>query len=472
MPKRLSPEQEEKLNSFEWLTEMYSVNHYSVAEISQQLAVHPSVVSNRIKKLGVEKPSQQQLREAVLKRKYGVTNSSQVVGSREKAIATMEDRYGGHIFSKTNREHFRDRQMVNIYGMVDINHLPEIKEKTRQTNLLKYGYIHKNTPSIDRHTLSNMNQTMSMTDIANSLGSSVSVVSRLFDVYEIEKNYFNYSVQEKNLTDYIADNWKGEIILHDRTVLRGLELDLLIPSKKLAFEYCGTFWHSEYNKPDKNYHFSKTARCAEVGIQLITIFSDEWLDRQSQIQSKIQYLLGNDPREVVYARHTTVEWISNDIAAALVNDHHIQKPSTNSFCSVGLIDRQGNVVATAMLKRHNQEILIDRYATSCRVIGGFSKLLKYIRHHFPTHCVSTFADLKWSSGNLYVQSGMTLRSILRPDYRYVDARTGKTYHKFAFRHRYIKNKFDNYDPNLTEVQNCHNNHFYRIWNCGMHKYSC
>ncbi|NDB85961.1 MAG: tandem-95 repeat protein, partial [Alphaproteobacteria bacterium] len=61
----------------------------------------------------------------------------------------------------------------------------------------------------------------------------------------------------------------------DKKIIAPYELDIVIPSKKLAIEYCGLFWHSEYNRPDPNYHANKLKLCGQQGYRLITIFEDE-----------------------------------------------------------------------------------------------------------------------------------------------------------------------------------------------------
>lgn len=66
------------------------------------------------------------------------------------------------------------------------------------------------------------------------------------------------------------------------------ELDIVIPSKKLAVECNGLYWHSSAQNKDCSYHLSKTNECEDKGYNLIHIFEDEWLYRKSAVMNVIK----------------------------------------------------------------------------------------------------------------------------------------------------------------------------------------
>lgn len=78
----------------------------------------------------------------------------------------------------------------------------------------------------------------------------------------------------------------------DRFILHGRELDIYIPSLKLAFEYDGLYYHNSSKKDDKNYHLYKTQECENQGIRLIHIFSDDWEYRKVLVLDLIAKSLG------------------------------------------------------------------------------------------------------------------------------------------------------------------------------------
>ena len=69
---------------------------------------------------------------------------------------------------------------------------------------------------------------------------------------------------------------------------------------KLAFEFNGLYWHNELNKTN-NYHLNKSNLCEEKGIQLISIWEDDWVYKQDIVKSMILNKL-NKTKNRIYAR--------------------------------------------------------------------------------------------------------------------------------------------------------------------------
>lgn len=63
----------------------------------------------------------------------------------------------------------------------------------------------------------------------------------------------------------IIKSYGIDALLNDRQVLKPAELDIYVPSKKLAIEYDGMYWHSDEFK-DATYHVKKTDECEKSGI--------------------------------------------------------------------------------------------------------------------------------------------------------------------------------------------------------------
>ena len=103
------------------------------------------------------------------------------------------------------------------------------------------------------------------------------------------------------------------------------------------------------------------------------------------------------------------------------------------------------------------------------VHGAFSKLLKYFINNYSFESIYTFADLRYFEGSVYEKNGFKFVHEVNPSYYYFK---GKSYilHKRAFQKKILKKKFENYNSNLTEYQNCLNNGYDRIWDCGKLKF--
>lgn len=95
------------------------------------------------------------------------------------------------------------------------------------------------------------------------------------------------SLFEKEIKEFI--NKYVEIEARNKKILENhYELDIVIPSEKLAIECNGLYWHSSAKNKDCSYHLNKTNECEEKGYNLIHIFEDEWLYRKSAVMNVIK----------------------------------------------------------------------------------------------------------------------------------------------------------------------------------------
>ena len=259
-----------------------------------------------------------------------------------------------------------------------------------------------------------------------------------------------------------------ETIQNSKKIIPPKELDIYIPSHNLAIEYCGNYWHSEKFGKYRHYHHSKYEECKKKGIQLITIFEDEWKERNEQVKNKLKSLLNKDDRPVIYARKCEIMEVPKKDKTIFLDDNHIQGDGSSSI-NYGLY-YDGDLVACMIFTNNkNGNFVLNRYATSHRVVGGFSKLLKYFKNNNLWNKLTSFADNRWSDGNLYEQTGWILDNTLAPDYFYYYDRTRM--HKFNFRRKKLEILLgEEFDPTETEYENCLRNEIYRIWDCGKQRF--
>lgn len=252
----------------------------------------------------------------------------------------------------------------------------------------------------------------------------------------------------------------------DRRTVRGHELDIYVPSKKLAIEYNGLYWHCDLKQKDTKYHYKKWLAAKNAGIQLIQIWEDEWLENKQQIEVMLLHKLGITQQEKIFGRKTTVLHITKHIAERFFNTHHIQGyASASSY--LGLIQKDTNeLVAVLALKKEAKNTLnIIRYATSKNVVGGFTKLLKHAELTYKPERFITFSDHCVSDGGLYENNGFTADKELKPDYRYLVKR--KRQHKFGYRLNRFKNDSNlQYEEGLTERELAILNGIPRVWDAG------
>lgn len=314
----------------------------------------------------------------------------------------------------------------------------------------------------DQHVV----QEKSFIQIASDLGISDGTVGRHMHAAGITAVRYPKSSGELEVFTFIKELGL-EAIGSDRSLIGPLELDIYVPSSFVAIEYCGLYWHSSKHKTSQ-YHATKFQKAAAVGVQLITLFEDEWRNRPEAVKLALKSKLGMDKSKAIYARNLHIDLVSPTTCKAFFDQFHVQGYGPMST-AVGLWNGS-TLIACLGLKKINQSgaYLISRFATSAKCPGGFSKLLAWVKNNLDWSMLETFADNRWSTGALYETTGFTLVSTVPPDYYWTDGTV--RHHKFGFRHKHLATKLKTYDPELTEVQNCKANRLYQIFDCGKKKY--
>jgi very-short-patch-repair endonuclease len=269
-----------------------------------------------------------------------------------------------------------------------------------------------------------------------------------------------------------------DFIENTRKIIRPLELDYYLPNNKLAIELNGVYWHS-INFKEPSYHLNKTELCESSGIQLIHIFEDEWIYKKEIVCSRILNMLGKNSRKI-YARSCEIRDLTGSQIKKFLDDNHIQGylPSTYKY---GLFfnDELVSVMTFGPLRRalgavpSDQEYEMYRFCSKLNtsVVGGASKLLKYfIRNYNPSKIIS-YADRRWSNGNLYTSLNFIKKSNGSPNYWYFGkGNSYKRYHRYGYAKHTLSDKIELFDPNLTEWENMKINKWDRIWDCGSLKF--
>lgn len=282
------------------------------------------------------------------------------------------------------------------------------------------------------------------------------------------KEHHYTSKGEKLLSSYVKSIYNGEIIENTRNVIHPYEIDIYLPQKKIAIEYNGLYWHSDQSGKDKNYHYNKWKRCAAKGIQLITVWEDDWTYREEIVQKMIAHKIGMSKSRKVYARRTDLIVVPKNQARDFCNQNHIQGYTPGS-AYFGLIDRAtDSLVAVSVWKKSGEDLRLERYCTCENVVGGMGKLLKagiLYTHKNSLKRIVTFSDHEVSDGGLYDNLGFIADKELRPDYKYVIG--DRRIHKFNYRLKRFKEDHGlNYKEGLTESQLARLNNLSRVYDAG------
>jgi len=280
------------------------------------------------------------------------------------------------------------------------------------------------------------------------------------------------SAGEMELYNFVKE-LAPDTVQNDVNILSGLELDIVIPSMKLAMEYNGGYWHSDLFK-DKKYHLNKQKEAAEKGYRLIHVWECDWFHKKEIIKSILKSIMNRVDKRI-YARKTVVKEISYSDANTFLDKNHLQGSGVSKI-RLGLFhdDELVSVMTFSSLRRATGQkskegsYELHRFCNELNtsVIGGASKLFKYfIKNYSPKHILS-YASKDWSTGNLYESLGMTYAGDTTVGYFYTKSKF--RYSRFQFQKHKLVAK--GADPNLTEYGIMLKDGYHRVWDCGNLKY--
>lgn len=240
------------------------------------------------------------------------------------------------------------------------------------------------------------------------------------------------------------------------------ELDVYVPSKKIAFEYNGCYYHSDKFRA-QGYHYDKWLAAKQSGIRLLQIWEDDWILRNDIVREHICQVLGVSDLPKVFARKTEVVMVPSPAAKEFFNRYHIQGAASGSYY-VGL-SYGGEVVALAAFRKQGEDYVLSRYATSANVVGGHSKIVSWFEKNVSYRNLITFADLTFSEGDLYRSTGWNEDKLLKPDYSYLVDNVRQ--HKFGYRiNRFKSDPKLRYVEGMTEKELADLNGLLRVYDAG------
>jgi len=174
---------------------------------------------------------------------------------------------------------------------------------------------------------------------------------------------------------------------------------------------CGLYYHSEEYRETK-YHYNKMKMCNEKGIRLITIFEDEWLERQDQVKNYLISVFNKNSIRLM-ARKTELKEVPKKEAKEFLENNHIQGSTVFSVAFGLYHNNELQAVITGNehhRQGHNDIFVLNRLAfkSNVAISGSSSKLLKTLINHAKSFGYSkliSWSDNRWSEGRVYEKLG-------------------------------------------------------------------
>lgn len=302
----------------------------------------------------------------------------------------------------------------------------------------------------------------------------------------------NKSIKELELLEFIKQHYSGEIKSGSRTIIFPYELDIFIPEKNIAIEFNGIYWHCEnvgkQNRVSKFREYEKHQMCQSEGIQLISIFEDEWDNQQEIVKQRLLHILKIKQNvKNVFARKCEIKEISKQEKDDFLNKFHIQR-TDKAKISLGAF-YEGNLVsvmtfmATTFVKGGDGTFTeLSRFAINFdfTCVGIASRFISFYKKCFNDNKpLISYSDNRWSNGNVYKTIGFEQISSSKPGYFYIDLKISnkQRIHRSNFmKHRLVK-IFKNDETvkqmilyNKSEWEIMQFMGYDRIWDCGTTKW--
>jgi hypothetical protein len=423
--------------------------------------------------------------------KYNVTNPMHSKHIRDKVKQTNLNKYGvSNIFE--NVEYIKEKTLQK-FGVTHISKLESTKINRNNTNIKKYGVttplvLSKNRGKVNEIKTNIFLEKYKSLNVIHTNGDDITIkcdncdnnytINRalLWYRYKITNNpcllchpkNSGISITEKEISNFIT-SLDIDFEENDRNLIKPYELDILIPSHNVAIEFNGLYWHSE-KYVDKYYHLNKTQLCNTNGYKLIHIFEDEWINKKEIVKSRIKNILGLTENKI-YARKCEIKEVKTKDKTRFLNENHIQG-AVGSRINLGLYYNNELVSLMTFGKRpilNKSEFELIRFCNkiNTNVVGGASRLLKYFVKTYKPNEITSYADRRWSTGNLYNKLGFKFTHNSEPNWFLIENDERK------HRIKYQKHKLviEGFDKNKTAHQICLERGLFRIYDCGTIKYN-
>jgi len=397
---------------------------------------------------------------------YGKSHTLEMQNRAKKAKVTLREKNGGRIPGPMKGKKHSDNTRRKLSEVS----IKRAQESCKHTNEKWQSYIKENNyilqNNIEDHTLiltCNKCQT-TFTRTRQFFYQSKGAGKKCPGCFPTEYSQ-RRSSQEEEVFSFVK-SLDSSAYQSDRSLINPLEVDIVVPNKKLGIEYCGLYWHSEITgQKSSDYHLMKKTRLKEKGYDLITIFSDEWQNKKDIVKSKIQNKLSLANNQRIFARKCEVREITTKQAKDFLNQNHISGYGKSNV-KMGLFFN-GRLVFVATFSKMNISRKsigweIARMATELNtvVVGAASKVFKKFVSIYSPEKVMSYNDLRWGEGEVYKKLGFVFDKYTSPGYWYFMSGEEKRTHRFTLRKRKNESKHQ------TEWQIRCSQGYDRIWDCG------
>lgn len=256
------------------------------------------------------------------------------------------------------------------------------------------------------------------------------------------------SIFERDILALVTAALPGEDITPTaRSVVKNRELDMYVPGRGIAIEANGVYWHTEKFGKTERYHANKAEACAEQGINLVTIWEDDWKARRTGAEAVLRSVLNLKTPGAL-----RVDSIALDEANAYLAEYSLEAPAAQNpsksypFVAVGAHEG-GSIVAVVIYhKTPERGLRIDKYAANGASPRYLESLISHLEGTVTGYDHILYDDSSERSQRaVFERNGFAVRNKLNPRHTLVKGST-----------RYV--------PDAPEVND--GGTYEKAWDCG------
>lgn len=161
--------------------------------------------------------------------------------------------------------------------------------------------------------------------------------------------------------------------------------------------------------------------CFENNIKLIHLREEQWMEKPEFLKHRFYTVFESNAK--IHARQCKIRRIDKFEYDEFLNQHHLLQTAKTKF-KYGLFKKEelfavmgvsgGRWMTKEDDLRRSFEIIRFATKTNTTVVGGFSKLLRYIEEDIEVQEWMSYFDLDWIVSNVYTKMGFQIKEIQKP----------------------------------------------------------
>jgi len=221
------------------------------------------------------------------------------------------------------------------------------------------------------------------------------------------------SVAEAEISKLLT-KWNITHETSNRSILNGSELDIYVPSLRIAIEYNGIYWHTDAIRKNTQFHYNKWMQCQQQGIRLIQIWEDDWNSKREAVMAKLEEVFNID-NNLDNTKITSIDLLD---AETFTGKYNLTRTDIGTY-NYGLTDEYNNIKAILSFDyEQDKQIHIKSYTMKNSTTDSFGRLLDFIQHKYAVNKITAILDNAHDNPKDYINNNFVENKTIEPDFTY------------------------------------------------------